>query len=879
MFKHYLRFNDLEFIAGLYEICEPIGFDGALFIKEQEANRYARTTEAFAVDTIELPNELGALLDEPRIYNELGNTIQYMDWGYHLLKYNNEIKGFESSVDYILEYNGTQMELGELDFTENGFTDGLTYFKFKVIQKNNVIDFERQAETKFNAFATTDINGNPIDPIPTFNYLRRNVPKQGKSVFKLGTSKTLLAGVASFVNFGGNIVKSEIDNTLSWFDPDYNNEDPAINNIRQIKAINDLVNITVNVDLDCAIDYRVTIPDSQSRMWMGLYYVVYSGTFSGGFIASNGVALAPIQRVYFKQVSGTTNQYVPLDSNISFTVPTIPRGHYLSIFWGLYWDITNLGSGDNRGRFVFNTQDMTINATQVGIDKVIKASRYVDLIKQSVKSIKNVPVTVPDFDVNGKHYDNAVFNRRMISQRTDFFYSSFKDVMESVMEVNQDYEVSKSGVFIKEFEGFYENQEIGAFLIIPDKEGTEQYNPRFMVNNFKYGYQKFAQNRDISGTVEGIHTESEWNVPNKKVENKKEVKANFIRDGFFIQDIENQEIATPTTSTENDDDVLVEKMIALPPGSFGEFGSVLLMRVSGSNLEILNRDSEGDTGSVVFTWTTLGISVGQQFFITSGQNVGTYTIVALTDILITLAPVGFTPTFSGDAFVKFKYFYSNVLYQTKRAQGYTQTDNEFLPNVDYSIKRNILNYWGSYLKSMFLYCGGQLKNLYFKNNGAFTANNLTENTPVLSEDFADPILSAKTITITVKAGLEAVKNYLDAYDTTKGYVRCYDVGGSVVIGYVQKLESNLQSGETELTLELKYMPKILTITKSGEDLTINGAPYTITAETWWESKNGFFKFYDDKNIPLTKYYEYKFVSLDGIVYNSSTELENALLTL
>lgn len=869
MFKHYLRFNDLEFISGLYEICEPIGFDGALFIKEQEANRYARTTEAFAVDTIELPNELGSLLDSPRVYNELGDTTLYMDWGYHLLKYNNEIKGFESSVDYILEYNGTQMELGELDFTENGFTDGLTYFKFKVIQKNNVIDFERQAETKLNAFATTDINGNPIDPIPTFNYLRRNVPKLGESVFSLPSQISFPNGgvivTTRAFNFSQSIQKSGIDNTLSWFENNYISIGNASNNIRLFRAKNDFFNIKINVEVEGNFQ-QGNLP---YPTWIGLYYTIYSGAFTGGDVDINGNASGSLTRVYFKSATNGSAQTVVLDPNINFTIPSVPRGNYLSVYF-----VARTGATYNFTKCNFN-----VTATQVGIDKVIKASRYVDLIKQAVKSIKNVPVTVPDYDVNGKHYDNAVFNRRMISQRTDFFYSTFKDVMESVMEVNQDYEVSKSGVFIKEFEGFYENEEIGSFLIIPDKEGTEQYNPRFMVNNFKYGYQKFAQNRDISGTVEGIHTDSEWNVPNKKVENKKEVKAKFIRDGFFIQDIENQEIATPTTSTENDDDVLVEKMIALPPGSFGEFGSVLLMRVSGANLEILNRDSEGDTGSVVFTWTTLGISVGQQFFITEGQNVGTYTIVALTDSLITLSPVGFTPTFSGDAFVKFKYFYSNVLYQTKRAQGYTQTDNEFLPNIDYSIKRNILNYWGSYLKSMFLYCGGQLKNLYFKNNGAFTANNLTENAPVLESEFADPILSAKTITITVNAGLEAVKDYLTAYDTTKGYVRCYNVGGSVVIGYVQKLESNLQSGETELTLELKYIPKLITVTKSGEDLTINGAPYTITAETWWESKNGFFKFYDDKNIPLTNFYEYKFVSLNGIVYNSSTELENALLTL
>lgn len=881
-FRHYLRFNSLG-RTDLYQIPEPVGFDGAQFIKEQESNRYARTIEYGAIDTIEFPDAYGMPISPARIINEFGDTYGYMDYGYQWLKYIYKTYGFESDVDYIVSLRGVEFCVGQLDFSTDGLTDGYSYFKFKLIQDNNVMDFQRNESTKFNAFSTTDIEGNTITPIPTFNYLRRNTPVIKTSTFKQPSSKVLIAGGNSRVNYSQSIENYGIDNTLSWLDPDVGGDNFAVNNIRLVKAKNDLVNVRLDVNCDISIDYRVTNPDPQSRMWVGLYYAIYTGTFSGGNIGSNGQGVGGINKLYFKDVTGGTNQVVPLDNTMSFNLPPIPRGSYLSIFWAVYWDITNL-QNPNRGRFNFTTCNFDLTATQVGIDTVVKASRYIDLIKQSVLANKNVPVTAVDFDVTGKHYNQAVFNRRMISQNTDYFYSTFKDVMESVMEVNQDYEISKDGIEIKHFDNFYQNVEIGAFPILPDRESTESFNPRFMVNNLKYGYNKYASDRNIKGTIEGIHTDSEWIVPNKQVENKKEVKCKFIRDGFMIQDIISQEIKDPTTSTDNDDDVMVEDIIALAPNSFGTFGAYLLMRLNGSNVEILNRDSEGEENDVVFTWTTLGIAVGQTFQITSGVNVGNYTIASITPNIITLTPIGFTPMFSGDGFIQVKYYYTNVPFQTRTNQGFIQTDNSFLPNVRYSIKRNLVQTWGSYLKSMMLYAQTTIKNAYFKNNGAFTSqengfSSFTENASISYSDLPTQIIDARMIDLTVVAEFDEVKTLLDNYATSKGFIRAYDNNGRVVIGYAQKLGYTFKSKELELTLERKYQPDTLVLSYASGILTVNGLNYTVTPFTWWQFKNDFVQLYDNKNTPVTEFYKFNYVSLNGILYNSATDLQNALLML
>jgi len=49
-FKHELQFAD--FNSNWYEICEPIGFDGAEFIIEQNSGRYSRDRRFFAIEKL-----------------------------------------------------------------------------------------------------------------------------------------------------------------------------------------------------------------------------------------------------------------------------------------------------------------------------------------------------------------------------------------------------------------------------------------------------------------------------------------------------------------------------------------------------------------------------------------------------------------------------------------------------------------------------------------------------------------------------------------------------------------------------------------------------------------------------------------------------------
>jgi hypothetical protein len=477
----------------------------------------------------------------------------------------------------------------------------------------------------------------------------------------------------------------------------------------------------------------------------------------------------------------------------------------------------------------------------------------------------------------------------MISQKTDYFYSTFKETLGSVEEVNCDYEINEDNIQIRNFEGFYENTEIGAFLINPDSEYNAQFNERLQVKNFDYGYKKYAQDRNIIGSINSIHTDSKWIVPNTQVENKKEIKNDFVRDGKYIQDIFNLEIKQPTTSLEADNDVMIEQYVELASNSFGTFGARLLMQWTlnptpfTSILKILNRDSNGDSGDVVINWITIGVEVGDTFEITEGVNIGSYIIEEITSTLLTLRDNSNNITaVSGDNYIKVKYFYSNVAYQTRTNQGFSVPTTGVLPNIFYSIKRN-MKYFSSLFASYMLFNKTFIRCNEYKNNRTFESRLIGESSVLVEDanfncqDFDEPILGAKTHDITLVVDYNSVKNLLIAYLTNKGFIRCYDAKEKVIKGFIQKLKYNWVSNLFECTIEEKYESEILTLTYVDGVLNVNDVAYNLSGvSNWWKTQNDYIKFYDKNSKPICNNYKYNFVLLNGISYNSIELLVNAL---
>ena len=132
-FRHYLKFYDFD--MDWYEIAEPIGFDGAKYVKKQLANRWTRDVEYFAIDGLTFPDSFGDILATPRVYNPQGDLSSYMDYGLWYLLENRRLKGSEIKVGYKISRNGVDFREFELDNRDDDLTDGETYYKAKLVEK------------------------------------------------------------------------------------------------------------------------------------------------------------------------------------------------------------------------------------------------------------------------------------------------------------------------------------------------------------------------------------------------------------------------------------------------------------------------------------------------------------------------------------------------------------------------------------------------------------------------------------------------------------------------------------------------------------------------------------------------------------------------
>lgn len=879
-FKHYLIFTSLG-RTDLYEIAEPVGFDAANFVKEQEGKRYARTREYGAIDKLTFVDCETKDTGVEQVINPQGDVSTMLNHGLEwLLSIYNEY-GFESKVEYILEKNGVQFSNGMLDFTEKDLTDGYTYISCKLIQKNKVANFKRRFDSKFNLFGTKNALQENIAPMSYQSLLLKGLLIQRNSVWDSpGVMNELTYAFAALGtdtryfrwNNCKNIVKDGISSTLTFL-PDFNNSEGVdADNFKYLKATKEFFDVKVKIS-NFSWSQAVTTSGG------GNGYVENKFIIAWGLSAYNPIGAILVIDNSLNEGQGTINTI-----NQTFNVPYIPTGAYLFIFMQSRCRQSDDLGGRIECQNLVARYDIDITLNEKSLDRIVSASRWIDIIKQSSLYSCGIPVNAPLFENGGIHYNNMAFNRSMISNKVDNFNITPKIAFESVEEINCDYEVDEDKIFIGSQNDFYTNSEIGVFEILADDSFMISENDRCQINRISYKYKTFEQDRLSNDTDIAIHTEAEFNIQNESVENVKEISIEQVRDNLSIQKVIDLEIDTPTTSTDEDDKVYMTETTTLPDGSFNQFGIVLLMRIINGKLEILNKTSEDDP-SQIFSWNSLGIYVGSVFNIIQGVNIGNYTVFSVTPFILTLTPnAGTVPNFIGDGFIQIKYYYQNVLYTTRTNEGFISNTLK-LQNVAYSIKRNLQKY-GTYLKSCLLYSKKDIINNYFKSNGSYStqltseALPLVENGTITYNSLPNPLITPKVYNITTVAEFEDVINYLEAYKTNRGFVRCLDSNGRVLKGYVQKLEHLWQENRLKLVLEERFETQYLMLTYNNGILTVNDVQYNLSGiENWWRFDNDLIKLYDEKNRPLSNYYKYNLVNLNGFTFQSKEQLLIALLAL
>jgi len=857
-FKHFLKFYDFD--MDWYEIGEPIGFDGAQYVKKQLPNRWTRDVEYFAIDGLNFPDMLAGVLPEPRVFNPQGDITKYMDYGLSFLLENRRLKGSEMKVGYKIQRNGVDFREFELDNRDEDLTDGETYYKCKLVEIGLVADHFRNLKNTFNAFSDKNWKQETITPIESFNYLCKATPLNLRSVFKIPNNTYLeeLAGVGqTYFNPSQVVSESQINDTLGWLLP----KDTDLYSFGVIKAVVETNNINVQIDVDFDYNLKPGNPLNQPGS-IRLFYGTDANPI-GTILLAIGTISNP------SPIIGTVNQ------TFNFSLDTLDVGDKLYIAYSIV----------GQAGILYRNNTITIDAVETNLDLVVPAVTYENLIKQGAKYVNDLPVVFHGFTDQMKN--QAIFSRSLLEQRLEL-YTTNEDLHKSLQEYCADVEISKDNIDVRTHPYFYENVEIGSFAVIPSEDYVEPYADEYLINNFTYGFKNYEQDRTSKDTSKSFHTFAEFLPRNERSEKQKKIENEFIRDPLLKQSTFNLAIKSPNTSTEKDEKLFIEDRVELAPNTSREFVRTLLMRWVDGKLEILNRNTLGTNDDAVLNWNNIGLGIGASFEILSGANVGNYTIDSINTegSVLVLNPVGsIAMADAGNYTVRMKHYYTNVQWQTRTTQGFSIAKEGF-SNQFFTIKRDILNYWKYFLATATMYCKKDIVNSFFKNFGKLTTQLLTESEPIVEDativyaDLPKPLYEPISPKSKIVAPYDDVKDYLERYRTVKGYIRCITPNGKVYHQFPDSFEYTLATSEADIQGPRQYEDEFLRIDISGQVVTVNDAPYDLSGVAeWFRTENDYIQLYDKKSQPLSNFYRYDFVILNGVKYNSIAELVTQLNTV
>lgn len=843
-FKHYLIYNDERI-----EVLEPIGFDASSFIVEQDSKKWGRDIYKGNEEiSLEFGNEIGTPLEVERVLNN-GMILRHKNSGLDVLLNANNEKGAEAVVLYEIEKDNVSFTIGEFDFG-TAETDNATYIKLKVIQETELAKIKRREKIKIDAFSDKDLDKNTITPIQTQKLFMKAKPIT--QISEWGTNIQfdtfwLLAG--NYFSPFQQVKSYGINNTLSFIS-NYTNS-------RRDLSLVDCQNLLTNIRVEIYFKYR-------------LLTELFSGTTFTLKIGKVNDDNSDFEELYSEALPQTED--VDFEYNLDTILNgSVENGKFLTIFF-----VT--GNGAYIRTYENNIK---ITATSTAISSVIDSVRYIDLIKQNYKAIGAKPVIAPKFDIGGEFYNNFCFNGKLIRQLSNEpFYLQLDETLESLQEFCADSQVLPNSNFIGQYSDYYANVDLGGFIMNPDKEFKITKNENYLINQFTFGYKKYQKDNDESNTLDAIHTDSEWFVPNNKSSDEKKISLPFARDHYLAEYLRRRAVNN-TTADIDDDTIFIFDVIPLAPNSRESFTSVLkfVKDATSDTFKLLANES--------FSWNLLGFQVGNTIKV-NGVN---YIVNEITPTLLTLNYTA-SGNSQGEEVFTIDYPLTDVQYTIRTSEGLVFSENllnsDVYGNLRYSIKRNIKN-WFPYLATVCKFIAEKtIDNSYFKSNGNCTTkfsdepNNIKENELIEIQDISEfKVINQNVIETTLTASFEKAKELIEKLqniETLGGFIRCQNQNGGIFKGYIKKLDYNFKYNELILTLEERNESDFLNIVYSGSTLTINEVGYDtkIVTEKRYNIFNEYLQFFDENNVFLCNRTKFDKISFNGIVYDNIDNLVIAI---
>jgi len=811
---------------GKVEIVEPFEFEKITFSLKQKPNGMGRDM-AFGADK---------------------NMLEFTDQADHQLKqllYYNRRFGFESDVELTIEVDDENKYICNLDF-KTADTDGLTYFKCSVMEDSKLQIINTRLSTKVNLFANTDIDGNYIEPLVGENMLILAKPVYQTSQWKDDIEKTTSLVAKFFMNFARNQTQYEIDNSYVPFV--LGTDDDGIKDNPLIEFQDNSTNITLRLNL------RINGYDPSLGNNISLAYFIGSKADFNPNSSGN--------------VIGSASDVGGLTYNGEINIASANRGDFV-------WIYAFMPFGSPVVQFTSHYYDVIIRANTINYNSVAKSIRLIDVMRQVIKSISGLQITAPAFDVGGLLYDNRLVDGNLLRGINDRAFSvSLEDIEKSLTEFKADFEIGSDGkVFFGLENEFYRNEEMMFFPATQFSEMHETYNPKYTVNEFHYLYKNFQSKKEneVANSSDTIHGESKYSFFAKKVENKKVVEIEWVRDAFLIEEARGKALEISTKTSYQDDDSLfaIDSINTLYDVSFIESSKLEHTKDLSNNRLVLRNDGSNN-------FIVLGIVIGSDFVIqTPDTNAGAYTVYSVSENQLELTKNTGTISGAGNGVRQTVYRYTlkkeDIPFTNYTNQGFTETENlnaDFsYSNRRYSIRSNIDNFWNSYLAAANLYWKDKsIKNFWYKNNPEYTFKyggvkviegseiNPTNPivTPVMYEDivFSDVEFS-DFIILTNK--IRSIRGYIRAIDNNFRVIKLFPV--DVVYNLKDKLLS--------IKAEQKHEPTSMTITTDVPFITINNETRVLAID--YEIKDNEVFIYDETRQLLYNPVYWMEISINGAI--------------
>lgn len=818
----YLEFKNDGF--GKVQIDEPFGFNTISFDVMQKEKGHARDIQFNGGE---------------QEFRFTWTRNHYLD---KILFYN-EIYGFESKVRLIIEIDGTNTILGDLDFSTSK-TDNLEYFSCKVIQDSDYQTIKRLKSVKVDMFSSLDVNEEAITPlVPTNMFLKAKTTYQESKWIE--TPNNSLMTARGFINPCVQTDKSNIDITTtvsSVFLP--RNTTVLLENFQLIEAASNLSNINIKikgVSFTTSSDVNTVV---EVYLWAG------------------GVP---------QILEAKEGKNIDLKNDYTVNIPILNRGEKLSFF--LSWKLKETYEPLTNPTATVNVASIEISVESTAYSTIVPTFRLVDVMNQVIKSISGLGINAPRFQAAGQFYDNRLFNgnlaRGIITDKP--FYVSLEDIEKSLVEMNGDYEINNS-VFFGIEEDYYKPNEMWFFDTTQFSGMHITYNPKYSISQFNYKYSKYQslkENESIN-SADTVHGETEWLVPNKMVENKKEITVEWIRDAFLISETQKKSfVLSKDTASQNDDDVFCIDTIANVDDYTIDEVSNLKHEYNTTTSRLILRCTED------INFVLLGIQIGSNFNISApDKNAGNYTVntVSPNELQLTRTSAGAIGS-GNDGVRSTKYTYTilaaTIPFINYTNEAFVTIDNlsgkDSYSNLRYSVKRNIDNYYNSYLATCNLYHKAKdITNTFYKNNGLCTTvyggktivedNKFTPGNPLLS-----PLLYNEMVFANVD--FEDFLSIQSKLRLDRGYIRTIGNDGNPIKFFVKSMKYENLGKELTIVGEGKYDPINMTITKQDRIITINSE--TQLVKIVYEIKEDKLYVYDSNRQLLYSPVFYNKVSING----------------